>query len=81
MRNLDSFITRNHYLSLAENQNNQEAQYFLLGFIYYSVEYVTRDIKKSIYYMSLAANKNESEVQFFSWNNLSFKLIYRARYE
>lgn len=50
--NLDSFITRNHYLSLAENQNNQEAQ-FLLGFIYYSGEYVTKDTKKSIHYLSL----------------------------
>ncbi|KAK8892321.1 hypothetical protein M9Y10_029547 [Tritrichomonas musculus] len=56
-----------HYLSLAANQNHQEAQ-FNLGFLYYEGKFKSRDIQKAIHYFTLCANQRFSEAQYMLGN-------------
>ena len=63
-----------HNFSLADEQNDPEAQ-FNLGTIYYEGRYINRDIKKAIHYLSLAAEQNHPKAQF----NLG-AIYYEGRY-
>ena len=51
-------------MTLAANQNDSDAQ-FKLGLIFYSGEYIARDINKSIHYLTLAANQSNSKALYF----------------
>lgn len=59
-RNINKSV---HYLTLAAEQNQKNAQ-FILGNIYIEGKYVVRDVDKGIHYLTLAATQNQIDAQF-----------------
>lgn len=59
-RNINKSV---HYLTLAAEQNQKNAQ-FILGNIYIEGKYVVRDVDKGIHYLTLAATQNQIDARY-----------------
>ena len=68
---LKRFQKESNILTLAANQNNQDAQY-LIGVFYYENQCIKPDINKQIYYLTLLANQNNYFAQNF-WDSYNIK--------